>query len=122
MGKFKVTLAGMEELEAELSRLDSIRLEAIQKKQLTHILNRARNMGAAKGTPVDTGELRLSSGMSKDEVGYTAEYAPHVEYGHRTINGGFVQGQRFLQANVDRQREIYKTDIRRALRNERKKP
>lgn len=122
MGKFKVTLAGMEELEAELSRLDSIRLEAIQKKQLTQILNRARNMGAAKGTPVDTGELRLSSGMSKDEVGYTAEYAPHVEYGHRTINGRFVQGQRFLQANVDRQREIYKTDIRRALRNERKKP
>lgn len=122
MGKFKVTLAGVEELEAELSRLDLIRLEAIQKKQLTQILNRARNMGAAKGTPVDTGELRLSSGMSKDEVGYTAEYAPHVEYGHRTINGGFVQGQRFLQANVDRQREIYKTDIRRALRNERKKP
>lgn len=122
MGKLKVTLAGVEELEDELERLDAVQLEAIQKKQLTQILNRARNMGAAKGTPVDTGELRLSSGMSRDEVGYTAEYAPHVEYGHRTVNGGYVQGQRFLQANVDRQREIYKTDIRRALRNERKKP
>lgn len=122
MGKLKVTLAGVEELEDELERLDAVQLEAIQKKQLTQILNRARNMGAAKGTPVDTGELRLSSGMSRDEVGYTAEYAPHVEYGHRTVNGGYVQGQRFLQANVDRQREIYKTDIRRALRSERKKP
>ena len=119
MASLKVTLVGVDALEAELARLNAIKLEAIQKKQITQMLNRARNRGGSNGTPVDTGELRLSSGATDDEVGYNAEYAPHVEYGHRTKNGGYVQGQRFLQANVDRQREIYKTDIRRALRNER---
>lgn len=61
------------------------------------MLNRARNRGGSNGTPVDTGELRLSSGATDDEVGYNAEYAPHVEYGHRTKNGGYVQGQRFCK-------------------------
>ena len=121
MAGIKVTLVGVDVLEAELERLNSIKLEAIQKKQVTQMLNRARNRGGASGTPVDSGELRNSSiaDLNDFEMGYTAEYAPHVEYGHRTRNGGYVQGQRFLQANVDRQREIYKTDIRRALRNER---
>lgn len=121
MAGIKVTLVGVDVLEAELARLNAIELEAIQKKQITKMLNRARNRGSANGTPVDTGELRNSSSadMNNMEMGYTAEYAPHVEYGHRTRNGGYVQGQRFLQANVDRQREIYKTDLRRALRNER---
>ena len=113
-----ITFSGFRELEAELNRLNSVRFDAVVKKQTTELLNRARASG---GTPVDTGELRNSSSadMNNMEMGYTAEYAPHVEYGHRTRNGGYVQGQRFLQANVDRQREIYKTDLRRALRNER---
>lgn len=121
MAGIKVTLVGVDVLEAELARLNSIKLEAIQKKQVTQMLNRARNRGGASGTPVDTGELRKSSSADLNglEVGYTAEYAPHVEYGHRTRGGGYVPGQKFLQRNVDRQREIYKTDIRRALRNER---
>ena len=119
--KLKVTLAGVDQLEAELARLNSLKLEAIQEKQVTQMLNRARNRGAADGTPVDTGELRKSSSADPEAgiVGYTKDYAPHVEYGHRTVDGGYVQGQYFLQKNVERQREIYKTDIRRALRNER---
>lgn len=118
MSGFNIKLSGLQDLESELNRLNSVRWDAVKQKQLTEILNRARSPG---GTPVDTGELRLSSRKSKYEVGYTAEYAPHVEYGHRTINGGYVKGQRFFQKNVDRQREIYKTDLRRALRNERSK-
>lgn len=113
--KFRMDLAGIDQLEAELARLNSFDLKAIQKKQVTEALNRARAPG---GTPVDTGELRLSLGASGDEVGYTKDYAPHVEYGHRTVDGGYVPGQYFLQKNVERQREIYKTDIRRALRGE----
>lgn len=42
--------------------------------------------------------------------------APHVEYGHRTINNGWVHGQRFLQANVDEQRMIYFMDLQKELR------
>lgn len=113
MANYRLTLKGIENLQDELNRLGGIRLEAIQKKQLINLLDRARAPG---GTPVDTGELRESSVASGDEMGYTKEYAPHVEYGHRTVNGGFVQGQRFLQANVEVQREIYREDVLKAIR------
>lgn len=117
-----MSIEGIPALEKELQRLNSIRFEAVEKKQLTQMLNRARQAG---GTPVSTektrpggphGELRLSSSTTKDEIGYTKEYAPHVEYGHRTIDGGFVQGQHFLQNNVDIQRSIYKQDLQNAIR------
>lgn len=112
-----ITLSGLQDLESELNRLNSVRFEAIVKKQATEILNRARASG---GTPVDTGELRNSSSadLNNGEVGYTAEYAPHVEYGHRTRNGGYVQGQRYLQQNVDTQRPIYKQDLINAINRE----
>ena len=114
----KITVTGIPELEAELNRLNSVRFDAVVKKQTSELLNRAR---AAGGTPVDTGELRNSSraNLNDGEMGYTAEYAPHVEFGHRTRNGGYVQGQRFLQHNVDTQRPIYKQDLINAIRKER---
>lgn len=110
-----LSVDGIQELEAELNRIDSIRWEAVRKKQLTEILNRARSPG---GTPVDSGELRLSSSVSGEEMGYTKDYAPHVEYGHRTISGGYVQGQRFLRDNVEAQRNIYREDLLRQIRKE----
>ena len=110
-----LSVDGIPELEAELNRIDSIRWEAVRKKQLTEILNRARSSG---GTPVDSGELRLSSSVSGEEMGYTKDYAPHVEYGHRTISGGYVQGQRFLRDNVEAQRNIYREDLLRQIRKE----
>lgn len=111
--EINIRLYGLETLEAELQTMNSIRFDAVQKKQLTQLLNRARAPG---GTPIDSGELRKSSGVSKDEMGYTVEYAPHVEYGHRTRNGGWVSGRRFLQKNVDTQRSIYKEDLLKAIR------
>ena len=113
MSGVKLSIEGLPALEAELRRLNDIRFDAVVKKQVTQMVNRARAPG---GTPVDTGELRLSLGSSGDEVGYTKDYAPHVEYGHRTVNGGYVPGQRFLQANVEAQRPIYKEDLINAIR------
>ena len=106
---------GALELEKKLAGLNAIRLEAVVRKQVVQMLNRARQPG---GTPVDTGELRKSSGASPSDgiMGYTAEYAPHVEYGHRTASGGYVPGQHFLQANVEAQRPIYKEDLINAIR------
>lgn len=106
---------GIPELEKKLAALNSIRWQAVVKKQVVQMLNRARQTG---GTPVDTGELRKSSGASGDEMGYTAEYAAHVEYGHRTTNGGYVPGQRYLQRNVEQQRSIYKEDLINAIKKE----
>lgn len=109
---WKAEVIGVFEIEAELYRLNDVRFDAVQKKQLTQILNRARS----GMTPIDTGELRVSSSISGDEMGYTKEYAPHVEYGHRTLDGGFVKGQRFLRENVEIQKEIYKKDLLDAIR------
>lgn len=124
MAGFKIALEGVEELENRLNQLNSVRWEAVRKKQTAQMLNRARQSG---GTPVSTektrpkgphGELRQSSSSSGEEVGYTKEYGPHVEYVHRTVNGGFVPGQRFLQRNVETQRKIYKKDLLDAIRKE----
>ena len=113
-----ITFSGFQGLEAELNRLNSVRFDAVVKKQTSELLNRAR---AAGGTPVDTGEMRdrTRADPNNGEMGYTTEYAPHVEYGHRTRNGGYVQGQRFLQKNVDTQRPIYRQDLINAIRKER---
>ena len=111
--RFKVKGAWILPLEQELEHLNAIRWDAIREKQVTEMLNRARASG---GTPVDTGELRESSVASGDEMGYTVEYAPHVEYGHRTVNGGYVRWLRYLQANVAAQREIYREDVLKAIR------
>ena len=89
-------------LSKKLRSMSKIRFDAVVKKNVTQMLNRARS----GGTPVDTGELRKSSGVSGDEMGYIAEYAPHVEYGHRLVGGGWVPGQQFLKANANTQREF----------------
>lgn len=113
MSLFKVKTSGFQELENELQRLNSVKFDAVKKKQAVQMLNRARASG---GTPVDTGELRISSTNNDDEMGYTKEYAAHVEYGHRTVNGGYVEGQRYLQKNVDTQRPIYASDLVKAIK------
>lgn len=100
-------------LAGKLNRLSHVRFEAVVIKNMTQIYNRGKANG---GTPVDTGELRLSLGQSGDTVGYAKDYAPHVEYGHRTVNGGYVEGQRFLQRNVKAQEPIFRQDLIDQLR------
>lgn len=125
MSGFRMSIEGLPALESELRRLSDVRFDAVVQKQVVQMLNRARQPG---GTPVSTeetrpggphGELRQSSSVSEDEMGYTKEYAPHVEYGHRTVEGGYVAGQHFLKENVDTQRDIYKEDLLNAIRSER---
>ena len=111
----KITVKDENGLEAELKRLATIEIEAIAKKSLTQMLNSARAPG---GTPVDTGELRLSSAMAMDEMGYGAEYAAHVEYGHRTRGGGWVAGQYYLRKNVTEQGPIFEQDVLNRVRKE----
>lgn len=100
-------------LAGKLDRLSHVRFEAVIAKNMAQIYNRGKADG---GTPVDTGELRLSLGHSGDTVGYAKSYAPHVEYGHRTTNGGYVQGQRYLKRNVETQRPIFQQDLIDQLR------
>ncbi len=114
MGVVKVELnkADIDNLARALQSMSKIRFEAVVKKNVKELLNTARN----GGTPIDTGELRKSTSIYGDEMGYSADYAPHVEYGHRTINGGWVSGQHFLKANVDSQAFIYYQDLKNAIK------
>lgn len=106
------SLEGAEQLSREFSRLSALDFDAVAKKSLVQIYNRGKNDG---GTPVDTGELRLSLTYDSENVGYTKDYAPHVEYGHRTVWGGYVEGQYFLRRNVKEQQEIFYADLRKLL-------
>lgn len=115
-----IELMGVEALSKELRRKSQIRFDGVCAKSLTDMYNKATEGGY---TPVDTGELResalstLPSGEGDSgEMGYLKEYAPHVEYGHRTLDGGFVKGQRFLQKNVEDQNPIFREDLLTQLR------
>ena len=105
-------------LAGELHRLSQLRFDAVIEKNMTQIYNRGKQNSktGGYGTPVDTGELRLSLGKQRDTVGYAKSYGPHVEYGHRTAGGGWVPGQHFLRNNVEQQRPIFKQDLIKQLR------
>lgn len=116
---FSINISGMEELEKTLAGMNSIRWTAIVKKSVTEMFNRAKGTNPQEGgTPVDTGELRKSVRKLEDGVAYSAEYAPHVNYGHRTKNGGYVRGQQFATNNLIIQRPIYTADLINAIRKE----
>lgn len=108
-----LVIRDVNDLAGKLNRLSHVRFDAVVIKNMTQIYNRGKANG---GTPVDTGELRMSLGQSGDTVGYAKDYAPHVEYGHRTVNGGYVEGQRFLQRNVRAQEPIFRQDLIDQLR------
>lgn len=110
--RIELNKSEIDALAGKLRSMNEIRFNAVVKKNVTQMLKTARS----GGTPVDSGELRNSSGTYGDEMGYTVSYAPHVEYGHRTRDGGYVQGQRFLKANADTQAFIYYQDLLNAVK------
>lgn len=105
----RIQFDGIERLEKKLMSKSQADFQAVGRKNVRAIYTRSQKPG---GTPVDSNELRMSARYAGDEMGYGAQHAPHVEYGHRTVSGGFVPGQHFLQANVDTQRPIYKQDLK----------
>ena len=114
-------LEGFEKLESRLRKLNSIRFDAVIKKNTTEMFNRAKGTNPNNGgTPVDSGELRKSvvAYPAEGVMGYTKEYAPHVNFGHRTRGNGYVAGQRVLDRNVERQRDVFLQDIVDAIEKE----
>lgn len=77
---------------------------------------------AKSKTPVDTGTLRnawrrTEPNNSSVEVYNNTEYANHVEYGHRTLKGGFVKGRKMLHRAVVHRNSAFLRDARTILRN-----
>ena len=121
--KVNYTIKGLPPLERKLQQISLVKWGAVANKNLTQIFNRA---GRKPGTPRKTGELirarRIQLGTDiggkwKGSMGYAKDYAPHVEYGHRTVKGGYVPGQRYLKRNVEIQQKTYRKDLIEALRN-----
>ncbi len=118
---FGIRLDGMERLENKLNEMNSIKWEAIVKKNVTQMFNRAKGTNPQEGgTPVDSGELRQSVRRLEDGISWNKEYAAHVNFGHRVVvNGeqkGYVQGQHFAENNLIIQRPIYTADIIKAIK------
>lgn len=120
---------GFEEFEEALHKLIEEVPETIEK----FMANVADETVAETklNTPVVTGNLRRSWGRSdvkregndfSVEVGSNLEYAPYVEYGHKTKNGGFVKGKfiltsevEYMKKNFDKTLERYVEDITKEL-------
>jgi hypothetical protein len=107
----KINITGVEELEAELTRMSDIEWAEIWDHQGLEMMEKADIY-----TPFRTGELRQSANFSVDTFGYEAEYAPDVNYGHRTRSGSFVPGQHFLEQIVAGQDESYKNEVLKHLK------
>ena len=110
-------LTGDKALAKELQRLSQLTFDRVVKDNMAEIYNRGQSSSedVAGGTPQDSGELVGSLGLKRDTVFYSKEYAAHVEYGHRTRGGGWVPGQRYLQKNVEKQKPIFQSDLRKHL-------
>lgn len=126
------TWYGAKELESALQRKSETDFKKVVAKNLLEMRDRAvkSNNPSAGGTPVVSRELQLSAGvdLSSDSMGYTKDYAPHVEFGHRQEVGRFVPaikrrlvkpyvpGQYFLKTNFNIQKPIYRQDLERKLK------
>lgn len=114
----RVDVKGIDKFENALRRIDDFSMDEILSNNLNQMLHRARN----GGTPVDTGALRDSAEVTEPRGGYSGEmgykeyYAGYVEFGHRTVNGGYVPGQYYLSKNLNEQMIQYEKDLKSAVR------
>lgn len=116
----RIVFQGDEALVRKLIEKSATDFKRVEKKTILQMRDRAvKSQDPSQGgTPVDSNELRLSATVSPeaDTFGYTTDYAPHVEYGHRTLDGGFVPGQHMLQTNVNLQRPLFREDLIQEMR------
>lgn len=115
---------GVETLAKALKQKSETDFKRVEGKSLVQMRDRAVSSSdpSRGGTPRASGELRLSArvDLNRGFFGYTKDYAPHVNYGHRLVRGGrtigYVKGQNFLGANVNIQRRIFREDLVREMR------
>lgn len=113
------SLKGVDKLLKRLAEMEGVDLSEVVNQSLESIYDRA---GTSAYTPTDTGNLKESSYIEKAEsrragfVGYTADYAAAVEFGHRTRDGGFVSGQYFLKENIELEEKLIKERFLKAIR------
>lgn len=102
-----------DKISEELVKLDNFECKTF----LTGTINElAREL--KRETPQATGSLvnsiRQEVGERQATIGYTVDYAPHVEYGHRQTKGRYVPklGKRLKASYVEGQHFFYKSTSR----------
>lgn len=121
-----------DDFTAKLTDLQELRVDTAIKRTVNEVAEDLRNI-----TPRRTGKLvdsiRQSVGKSEGEVGFTSEYAPHVEYGHRQnvgqyvtklgkrlkapcLKAPYVEGQHFFSREMEATRRVLKKRIQDLLR------
>lgn len=123
-----VEISGLDEFEKMLADAEKRQRGAVNtflKMEAEELLGAARDK-----TPVDTGALRLNwvRGQPQGgtvEVGNTADYAAHVEYGHRIVRmvggkkeytGKVKKGVHMLKASVNERRENFRENAKEILK------
>lgn len=113
-----LTINGLDDLQERLENMAK-KTPAAGAKFLAHEGELLRGR-AVNNTPVDTGNLRNSwkmrlVGLNRAEVSNNAEYAAHVEYGHRVKihgkwTGKVVKGKRMLHKAFDETKDNFTDD------------
>lgn len=124
MARSGLTLNGVNELSAALRNGANLAVYDCVKEATVNLLTAAKVHTPV--APVNGGKLKQhcyselpqrSSANPEGTVYYTMNYAPHVEYGHRTVNGGYVNGQYYLKAAVDEVTPEFQEKLKKALKN-----
>ena len=110
---------GFETFLKKLKDIDKIqsRVDKAVSDSLTRMYNRASKRPY---TPIDTGELKNSRTKTRvengtGEFGYNKEYARRIEYGGRDKKGRYITPQRYLQKNIDTEKQFFINDLKKAL-------
>lgn len=125
--EIRVDVSELGDLIARLDRLPEDLSDAIEEEMDTLLLAWERDVKMT--TPVDTGNLRRSYRVHPTEKGAdgwaigisnSADYAGHVEYGHRVKvhgqwTGSVVPGRYMLTRSTERASDALPKRIRRAV-------
>lgn len=112
---FKIDKTALDKLKKDLTNLPQ-KVDGILKKSVESGTDYLLD-STTRFTPVDTGHLkgrweRIDNGAVRVENGKyisgienDTEYAEYVNWGHRTVNGGFVKGRFFVQKGQEELRK-----------------
>lgn len=117
MAKFSIDVNGVGDVQAKIKGLVKYRpmIRSCIVKSLADMKNRSEQL-----TPEDTSELKKSAyqrmnGDLEGIFGFSKEYAPFVEYGHRIVRGGrqvgFKKANPYLKPNAEAQKKIFEKDV-----------
>lgn len=110
---------GFETFLKKLQDIDKIqtRVNEAVSDSLTRMYNRASKRPY---TPIDTGELKNSRTKTRvengsGEFGYNKVYARRVEYGGRDKKGRYIAPRRYLQQNINTEKQLFINGLKNAL-------